>query len=60
MSLSKTLAGRKRDSSVWDFYCFDERANKTCLCSVGGETDTTKTYGIKLTGKMACFCCLLF
>ena len=35
MSLSKTLAGRKRDSSVSDFYCFDENANKsTCLCTV--------------------------
>jgi hypothetical protein len=52
MSLSKTLAGRKCDSSVWDFYCFDENANKsTCLCSVGGKTETAKTCGIKLTGK---------
>jgi hypothetical protein len=63
MSLSKTLAGRKRDSSIWDFYCFDENANKsTCLCSVSGETETAKTCGIKLTGKNSvCLCaCALF
>jgi len=48
MSLCKLLAGRKRDSFVWDYFTYDEASGKsTCRVSVGDD----KTCGTLFTGK---------
>jgi hypothetical protein len=48
MSLAKSLAGRKRDSFVWDYYTFDEATGKSkCEVIVGDD----RTCGNLFTGK---------
>ena len=51
MSLSRLLAGRKRDSPVWDFFNFDEATGKS-TCQVGLETGRNNGIcGTALAGK---------
>jgi hypothetical protein len=48
MSLAKLLAGRKRDSLMWDYFTYDEASGKsTCRVSVGND----KTCASLFTGK---------
>jgi hypothetical protein len=48
MSLAKSLAGRKSDSFVWDYYTFDEATGKS-KCQVIVSDD--RTCGNLFTGK---------
>ena len=49
MSLSRLLAGRKRDSSVWKFFIYNEKTDKfTCLVQ---DKNNEGACGSNLTGK---------
>jgi hypothetical protein len=49
MSLSKSLAGRKRDSSLWDFFSYDSLGLKsTCLVV---DEKTNVSCGTQFKGK---------
>lgn len=48
MSLSKSLAGRKRDNKIWDFFKYKEDKNKSvCLAQISDGT----ACGFHLAGK---------
>jgi len=41
MSLSRLLAGRKRESEVWQYFKYDDMTNKnSCLVKVGSDANT--------------------
>ena len=48
-SLANMLAGRKRDSAVWEWFKYDEAANKS-ICTVT-DGSSQKRCNAKLTGK---------
>ena len=51
MSLSRLLAGRKRESEVWEYFKYDDKTNKSaCLVKVGSDVNT-KPCGLQLMGK---------
>lgn len=48
-SLAKSLAGRKRESTVWDYFQYDERTDKSrCLAN---DERTKKQCTVTLSGK---------
>jgi hypothetical protein len=47
-SLSRVLAGRKRDSSVWDYFEYDRATDKSLCIVVDGSQ---KRCNVKLSGK---------
>jgi len=49
LSLSKLLAGRKRDSAVWEFFTYDQTTGKS-TCNVV-ENKAKTSCNIKLAGK---------
>src|ERR1043165_3545787 len=48
-TMSQMMAGRKRESPVWDLFQFDESSGKS-LCLVQGPKDS-KPCGVALAGK---------
>jgi hypothetical protein len=48
MSLCKSLAGRKRDSFVWNYFNYDDTSGKS-ICQVCVRDD--KVCGVGITGK---------
>ena len=47
-SLAKMLAGRKKDSSVWEFFVYDSSTNKSKCKAMDSQN---KECGIQLSGK---------
>ncbi len=51
MSLSRLLAGRKRESEVWQCFEYNDKTNKSS-CLVKVESDgNNKPCGLQLVGK---------
>lgn len=51
MSFSQMFAGRKRESSIWDYYEYDDKTEKS-ICKVCDAT-SGRVCGLKLAGKNA-------
>jgi hypothetical protein len=52
MSLSRLLAGRKRESEVWEYFHYDDKTNKSsCLVKVGTDANKKVPCGLQLMGK---------
>jgi hypothetical protein len=49
-NLSKTFAGRKRESAVWHWFVYDEKNDKT-VCQVQTAKKKDVPCGSKLNGK---------
>ena len=50
MSLSKLLAGRKRESGVWKWFIYNEQKDKS-VCQAAVDVDGTKKCFAALAGK---------